>query len=105
MYGIEEYNSFILDSILSMENHIKMVCQSRYKTQMYFQVGNLNCSIRKLLSIDTAEILMHAFVTSHLGNGNALFNEKSDQQLVRIFNLFRTTVLAFTQRLNMIIAL
>ena len=67
-----------LDSTLSMENHIKKVCQSAY-----FQIRNLS-SIRKLLSKDTAEILMHAFVTSRLDNGNALLNGISEQQLKKL---------------------
>ena len=54
-----------LDSTLSMENHIKKMCQSAN-----FQIRNLS-SIRKLLSKDTAEILIHAFV-SRLDNVNQL---------------------------------
>ena len=67
-----------LDSNMSMENHIKKVCQSAY-----FQIRNLS-SIRKLLSKDTAEILMHAFVTSRLDNGNALLNGITEQQLKKL---------------------
>ena len=67
-----------LDSNMSMENHIKKVCQSAY-----FQIRNLS-SIRKLLSKDTAESLMHAFVTSRLDNGNALLNGITEQQLKKL---------------------
>ena len=61
---------------MSMENHIKKVCQSAY-----FQIWNLLSSIRKFLSKDTAEILIHAFVTSRLDNANALLNGIPEQQL------------------------
>ena len=67
-----------LDSSMSIENQIKKVCQSAY-----FQIRNLS-SIRKLLSKDTAEILIHVFVTSRLNNENALPNRISDQQLKNI---------------------
>ena len=67
-----------LDSNMSMENHIKKVCQSAY-----FQIRNLS-SIRKLLSKDTVQILMHAFVTSRLDNGNTLLNGITEQQLKKI---------------------
>ena len=61
-----------------MENHVKNICQSAY-----FQIRNLS-SIRKLLPKDTAEILMHAFVTSRLDNGNALLNGIAEQQLAKL---------------------
>ena len=54
------------DSTMSMDNHIKKVCQSSF-----FQICNLS-SIRKMLPNSTAEILVHAFITSRLDNGNAL---------------------------------
>ena len=63
-----------LDSTLSMEYHIKKIYQSDY-----FKIRNLS-NIRKLLSKETAEILMHTFVTSRLDNGNALLNGISEQQ-------------------------
>lgn len=66
------------DSTLSMDNHIKKVCQSAY-----FQIRNLH-SIRKLLSKDTAEILLHAFITSRLDNGNVLLNGITEQQLRKL---------------------
>ena len=83
-----------LDSTLSMENHIKKVCQSAY-----FQIRNLRI-IRKLLSQDTAEILMHALVTSRLENGNALLNGISEQQLkkLQLIHNFAARVLTNTRK-------
>ena len=86
-----------LDSTLSMENHIKKVCQSAY-----FQIRNLS-SIRKLLSKDTAEILMHAFVTSRLDNGNALLNGISEQQLKKLQLVQNSAARVLTDSKNMII--
>ncbi len=67
-----------LDSSMSMETHVKKVCQASY-----FQIRNLS-SIRKLLSQDTAEILLHAFVTSRLDNGNSLLHGISESLLRKL---------------------
>ena len=66
------------DSTMSMNNHIKKVCQSSF-----FQIRNLS-SIRKMLPKSTAEILVHAFITSRLDNGNALLNGISEQQIHKL---------------------
>ena len=50
------------DHTMSMEEHVKKVCQTTY-----FQIRNIS-SIRKLLSHETAAIIMHALVTSRLDN-------------------------------------
>ena len=55
-----------LDENMTMADQIKKICQSAY-----FQIRNIN-SIRKILSDDTASILVHALITSRLDNGNAL---------------------------------
>ena len=55
-----------LDENITMAKQIKKICQSAY-----FQIWNIN-SIRKILSDDTASILVHALITSSLDNRNAL---------------------------------
>ena len=55
-----------LDKNMSMADQVKKICQSAY-----FQIRNISL-IRKILSDDTACILVHALVTSQLDNGNAL---------------------------------
>jgi hypothetical protein len=66
------------DPTMSMESHVKKVCQSSY-----YQIRNLN-SIRKMLSQDTAAIITHAFITSRLDNGNCLLNGITDQLLKKL---------------------
>ena len=56
----------ILDENMSVAEKIKKICQSAY-----FQIRNIN-SIRNILSDATASILVHALITSHFDNGNAL---------------------------------
>ena len=65
-----------LDSTLSVENHIKKIRQSVYNV-----LPNQESKQHKKTPKYTAEILMHAFVTSRLDNGNALPNGISEQQL------------------------
>ena len=56
---------------------------------MYFQVRNLNCSIRKLCSKQAAEILMHAFAKLHFDNGNALLKGTNGRQKTyEIFHVY-----------------
>ena len=57
---------------------LKKVCQSSF-----FQIRNLS-SIRKMLPKSTAEILVHAFITSRLDNRNALWNGISEQQIHKL---------------------
>ena len=66
------------DSTMFMNNHIKKVCQSSF-----FQIRNLS-SIRKMLPKSTAEILVHAFITSRLDNGNVLLNGICEQQIHKL---------------------
>ena len=67
-----------LDSTMSMDKHVKKVCQSSY-----FQIRNIN-NIRKLLPQETAAILVHAFITSRLDNGNALLKGISEHHLKKL---------------------
>ena len=56
----------ILDSTLNMEKHVSTICKAAYH-----HLRNIN-SIRNSLDTRTAEILIHAFVTSRLDCGNAV---------------------------------
>ena len=49
-----------------MESHVKKVCQTSY-----YHIRNIN-SIRRILTDESAAILIHALVTSRLDNGNSL---------------------------------
>ena len=56
----------VIDSTLNMEKHVSSICKSAYH-----HLRNIN-AIRKSLDTRTAEILIHAFVTSRLDCGNAV---------------------------------
>ena len=56
----------VLDENMTMAKQVQKICQSAY-----FQIRNIT-AIRKILSDDTASILVHALITSCLDNGNAL---------------------------------
>ena len=61
-----------------MDKHVKKVCQTSY-----FQIRNIN-TIWKLLPQEMAAILVHAFITSRLDNGNALLNGISEHHLKKL---------------------
>ena len=52
--------SVIFDTSMSMENHIAAMCKSAF-----YHLWNIS-RIRKYLSLHTAEMLVHAFVSSRL---------------------------------------
>ena len=56
----------MFDSSLPVEKQVKNICQS-----VFYHILNVN-SIRKTLSEDSATNIIHAFITSRLGKGNAL---------------------------------
>ena len=56
----------VLDSTLSFDNHVMQICKSSF-----YAIRNISC-IRKFSSIQTAMILVHAFVTSKLNSCNSL---------------------------------
>ena len=56
----------MFDNTLSMDTHVKKICQS-----VYFQIRNVT-SIRKVLSDRAASMVVHALIISRLDNGNSL---------------------------------
>ena len=56
----------MFDRTMSMESHVKKVCQTSY-----YHIRNIN-NIRRILTDESAAILIHALVTSRLDNGNSL---------------------------------
>ena len=55
------------DCVMNMEKHINNICSS-----CYYHLRNLS-AIRGSLTQEATERLVHAFITSRLDNGNALF--------------------------------
>ena len=56
----------IFDSEMSMVPHVNNICKSSF-----YHLCNIS-RIRKFISVNTAEKLVHAFVTSRLDNCNSL---------------------------------
>ena len=57
---------FCTDTVMSMEHHVTAVCKAGF-----FYLQNIS-RIRKYISRHTAEILLHAFITSRLDFCNSL---------------------------------
>jgi len=57
----------IVDSHLTMVHHINSICKSSF-----YHLRNIS-KIRKFISMETTEILVHAFVSSKLDNYNSTF--------------------------------
>ena len=73
----------IIDDTMSMENHVNNVCK-----QCYIQLRYLS-RIRRFLTTEAAECLIHAFITSRLDGLNSLLTElpaKLIDKLQRIQN-------------------
>ena len=68
----------ILDSHLSMDVHIKRVCQVSY-----FQLKTLR-SVRDVLSVEALERLVHAFVTARLDYCNSILIRISDAPIHKL---------------------
>ena len=68
----------IMDSNLTMEVQVATICKSGF-----YYLRKIN-KIREYLSLKSAEILVHALVTSRLDFGNALLYGLSNTLLVRI---------------------
>ena len=68
----------IFDSSLSMENHITTVCRAAYAS-----IRNIG-RIRKHVNRETAEMMVHAFITSKIDIGNSLLHGITKTQLHRL---------------------
>ena len=66
------------DSIFSFEEHIKNICKSSF-----YHLRNI-AKIRKYLSQDTCEILVHAFISSKLDHCNSLLHGLPEYLLARL---------------------
>ena len=68
----------IFDSSLSMKQQISSICKVAH-----FHLRNIGC-IRKFITQEACEKLIHAFITSRLDYGNALLYGVPDTQLKRL---------------------
>jgi hypothetical protein len=68
----------IFDQHLSMDAHIKLVCRNAY-----YYLRNIS-SIRRVLSVESAKALVHAFITSRLDYCNSLFYGLPQQSIARL---------------------
>ena len=68
----------VLDSTLSLDKHVTQICKSSF-----YSIRNIS-RIRKFLSLQTAKILVHAFVTSKLDNCNSLLYDLPKTLLQRL---------------------
>ena len=71
------------DSIFSFEEHIKNICKSSF-----YHLRNI-AKIRKYLTQDTCEILVHAFISSKLDHCNSLLHGLPKYLLARDYRQFR----------------
>ena len=68
----------MFDSALSMEDHITNVCKAAY-----ISIRNIG-RIRKYVNTSTAEMMVHAFITSRLDIGNSLLYGIPKSQLYKL---------------------
>jgi len=68
----------IFDPSLSMENHITTVCKAAYAS-----IRNIG-RIRRHVNRETAEMMVHAFITSKIDIGNSLLHGITKSQLHRL---------------------
>ena len=84
--------SFLYDTVMSMEHHVTAVCKAGF-----FYLQNIS-RIRKYISRHTAEILLHAFITSRLDFCNSLlYAEKNYQAASACSKCSRQNGCAYTQ--------
>ena len=79
------------DSSLNMSKHITKLCASAF-----FYIYNIRC-IRKYLSRDSDETLVHAFISNRSDNGNSLhfgLPQYQIQKLQRVQNASAPIVFA-----------
>ena len=68
----------LYDTVMSMEHHVTAVCKAGF-----FYLQNIS-RIRKYISRHTAEILLHAFITSRLDFCNSLLNGLPKKTIKRL---------------------
>ena len=73
----------IFDTTMSMLSHVSNVCKSAF-----YHLRTIS-RIRKYLSTQTTEILIHAFITSKLDHCNWLFYIMSLKTSLKSFNRYR----------------
>ena len=81
----------MFDSQLSMQNHVKMVCQTAY-----CHLRSIS-QIRHLLNQSAAECIVHAFITSRLDYANALLYGLPLSQLKRLQSIQNTSARIITR--------
>jgi hypothetical protein len=84
-----------LDQAMNMDAHVSSVCKSAT-----YHLRNIN-SIRNVLTYQTTETLVHAFITSRLDNGNSLLygiTEKSLDKLQYVQNAAARLVVKVEKR-------
>ena len=67
-----------MNSVMDMEQQVQKICQS-----CYFHIFSIG-KTRHLLNNKSTEILVHAFITSRLDNGNALLYGISEYLLAKL---------------------
>ena len=67
-----------LDSTLSLDKHVTHICKS-----LFYSIRNIS-RIGNFLSLQTAKILAHAFVTSKLDNCNSMLYGLPKNSLQRL---------------------
>ena len=80
----------IFDSIMSMEDQVTAICRSTH-----YHLRNIG-RIRKCITYDACEKLVHALVTSRLDCGNALLFGLPDYQYDRLQRLLHTAARILT---------
>ena len=75
---IQRNIGIIMDSNVTMESQVSTICKSGF-----YYLSKIS-KVRKYLSLKSAEILVHALVTSRLDFGNALLHGLSNTALERI---------------------
>ena len=68
----------IFDNHFHFNAHIASICKSSF-----YHLGNISC-IRKYVSSNTTEILVHAFVSSKLDHCNSLLYDLSNYQIKKL---------------------
>ena len=87
----------IYDSSMSMENHIMAICKAAF-----YHLRNIS-RIRKYLSSQTAEMLVHAFVSSRLDYCNSLLYGLPKELLKKLQHVQNVALGLLRIRVNVII--